>query len=59
MGDERDTTHDEDCPECTHHWFIDAANSGLCRKCGESKQFPRSWSAASIQKAWRNRSTKV
>lgn len=59
MKNEREAVHDGDCKGCIHHWLIDERNYGVCRKCGESKQFPRSWSAASIQHAWRNRSSKV
>jgi len=41
------TDHDDDCKECIHHWLIDARNFGVCRKCGDSKQFC-SWPEAAI-----------
>ena len=25
--------------ECIHHWIIDSANYGKCRKCGEERDF--------------------
>lgn len=25
---------------CRHYWIIDSANYGVCRKCGELRQFP-------------------
>ena len=59
MGNERETVHDDDCKECIHHWLIDERNFGVCKKCGAGKQFSRSWSAASFQKAWCNTSSKA
>ena len=59
MGNEYETVHDADCKECIHHWLIDAVNLGVCKKCGESRQFCSIWSAASIQKTWARRSGKV
>ena len=59
MGNERETVHDDDCKECIHHWLIDERSFGVCKKCGASKQFYGWWNAASIQKAWCNRSSKV
>jgi len=53
------TDHDDDCKECIHHWLIDARNFGVCRKCGDSKQFC-SWPEAAIyQRARGIRSSKV
>jgi len=26
--------------ECIHHWQIDVLNYGICKKCGEERQFP-------------------
>ena len=46
MGDEYEIVHDDDCIQCIHHWLIDAMNLGVCKKCGESKQFC-CWSEAS------------
>lgn len=51
MVDKCETVHDEDCQECIHHWLIDARNLGVCKKCGESKQFCSWWEAASRQRA--------
>ena len=59
MGNEYETVHDDDCKECIHHWLIDAVNLGVCKKCGGSRQFCGTWSAASIQNTWRHRSGKV
>jgi hypothetical protein len=39
MGNGRETVHDDDCQECIHHWLIDKRNFGVCKKCGDSKQF--------------------
>ena len=39
-----------DGKECIHHWLIDERNSGVCKKCGESKQFSSSW--GTVQRAW-------
>ena len=39
-----------DGKECVHHWLIDVHNLGVCKKCGESKQFCSSW--GTIQKSW-------
>ena len=59
MGHDRETVHDDDCKECIHHCLIDERNSGICKKCGASKQFSCSWSAVSSQKAWYNTSSKA
>jgi hypothetical protein len=42
-----------DSRECIHHWIIDVMNLGVCKKCGVSKQFSVSWSAASLRNACR------
>lgn len=26
--------------ECIHHWIIDQAGHGVCKKCGAEKDFP-------------------
>jgi hypothetical protein len=59
MGNEYETVHDDDYKECIHHWLIDVRNFGVCKKCGESKHFCSTWSAASIHNAWHRRSGKV
>jgi len=59
MKNESETVRDENCPQCVHHWLIDERNLGICKKCGESRQFSCSWSAVSIQKAWCSRSSKA
>ena len=48
-----------DAAQCVHHWIIDAANLGVCKKCGQIKQFSGTWSAASSQKAWGRNSAKA
>jgi hypothetical protein len=53
------TDHDDDCQQCIHHWLIDARNFGVCRKCGDSKQFCSWPEAASYQRASGIRSGKV
>ncbi len=58
MGNKHET-NDDHCEECIHHWLIDQKNCGVCRKCGEIRQFPRAWSALSIQAGWRSRASKV
>ena len=59
MDNQGDTVPDSDSAQCVHHWIIDAANLGVCKKCGQIKQFSGTWSAASSQKAWGRNSTKV
>jgi hypothetical protein len=59
VGNEYETVHDDDCRECIHHWLINSVNLGVCKKCGESKQFSGTWSAASIQRPWGRSSGKV
>jgi hypothetical protein len=46
-----------DGKECIHHWLIDERNSGVCKKCGVSKQFSSSW--GNVQKSWYARAGKV
>jgi len=43
--------------ECIHYWLLDEKNYGVCKKCGEAKQFCSSWST--IQKAWYSRANKA
>ena len=59
MVDKSETAHDDDCRQCIHHWLIDARNLGVCKKCGESKQFCNWWEAASQRVARGRRSGKV
>ncbi len=59
MGNGRETVHDDDCQECIHHWLIDERNFGVCKKCGESKQFCHWWEAASFQMGRGTKSSKV
>jgi hypothetical protein len=42
---------------CIHYWLLDEKNYGVCKKCGEAKQFCSSWST--IQKAWYSRPNKA
>ncbi len=46
-----------DGKECIHHWLIDERNSGVCKKCGVSKQFSGSW--GNIQKSWHAGASKM
>jgi hypothetical protein len=59
MGNELETVHEEVIEECIHYWLIDGKNFGVCKKCGEAKQFCSSWNATSVQKGWSNRSGKA
>jgi len=59
MGNELGTVHNDDLERCIHHWLISVKNLGICKKRGASKQFCGSWSAASIQRAWRTTSSGV
>jgi hypothetical protein len=59
MANESEPAGAEECTQCIHHWLIDEKNLGVCKKCGESKQFSNTWSAASIQKAWGSRAGKA
>ncbi|MBM3156885.1 MAG: hypothetical protein FJ004_06335 [Chloroflexi bacterium] len=42
--------------ECIHYWLLDEKNHGVCKKCGEARQFCSSW--GSIQKAWSSKPNK-
>lgn len=33
-------------PGCIHHFFIDQYQVGMCKKCGEERQFPSCWEKA-------------
>jgi len=44
---------------CVHHWIIDMSNCGICKKCGEKKQFNNSWSYVSLQNTWSKTSKKA
>jgi hypothetical protein len=57
--DKCDTAHDDTSQQCIHHWLIDARNLGVCKKCGESKQFCCWWEAASRQRSRGTRSGKL
>ena len=59
MKNQGETVPDNDSGQCIHHWIIDAANLGVCKKCGQVKQFSGTWSAASSHKAWGRNSTKL
>ena len=59
MKNEGEKTLTGDYIQCIHHWLIDERNLGVCKKCGESRQFSCSWSAVSIQKAWCKKSEKL
>lgn len=49
MGNEHKTVYDDDFSKCIHHWLIDARNFGVCKKCGDSKQFCCWWETASYR----------
>ena len=59
MENQGETVPGDDSVQCIHYWIIDAANLGVCKKCGQVKQFSGTWSAASSQKAWGRNSTKA
>ena len=59
MENQGETVPGNDLAQCIHYWIIDAANLGVCKKCGQVKQFSGTWSAASSQKAWGRNSTKT
>jgi hypothetical protein len=59
MENECEMFHDDNYKQCIHHWLIDQRNFGVCKKCGESKQFCCWWEAASYQMARGIRSGKV
>ncbi len=60
MENKHVTAHDSDCEVCIHHWLINERNFGVCKKCGESKQFSSgSWYDASIRKNSQTKSGKA
>jgi DNA-directed RNA polymerase subunit M/transcription elongation factor TFIIS len=60
MENEHMTAHDSDGEMCIHHWLINERNFGVCKKCGESKQFSSgSWYDASLKKTSQTKSSKV
>ena len=60
MENEHMTAHDSDGEVCIHHWLINERNFGVCKKCGESKQFSSgSWYDASLKKTPHTKSSKV
>ncbi len=59
MENEQGTAKDAEHESCIHHWLINEKNFGVCKKCGESKQFfSGSWYDASIRKTAYSRSSK-
>jgi hypothetical protein len=60
MESEHVTQHDVHSEICIHHWLINEKNFGVCKKCGESKQFSSSsWYDASMKKTSHTKSSKV
>lgn len=60
MENEHRTAKDSEPEACIHHWLINEKNFGVCKKCGESKQFHSgSWYDASIRKTAYSKSNKV
>lgn len=60
MENKHVTAHDSDGEVCIHHWLINERNFGVCKKCGESKQFSSgSWYDASIRKNSQTKSGKL
>ena len=51
--------NNSDYQKCIHHWFIDEKNFGICKKCGDRKQFSNSWTAAGNHRAWAGRPDKA
>jgi len=59
MENEQGAVHVDDSEKCIHYWLIGQRNLGVCRKCGASKQFCGTWSAASSHRAWKARANNV
>ncbi len=36
-----------------HYWVINDRNLGICKKCGDSKQFPNVWLGQTISCDWK------
>lgn len=36
-----------------HHWIIDDRNLGVCKKCGDRRQFPNVWLGQTISCDWK------
>lgn len=60
MDSEHVTAHESNFELCIHHWLINERNFGVCKKCGESKQFSSgSWYDSSARKTSHTKSSKV
>lgn len=60
MENKHVTEHGADGELCIHHWLINEKNFGVCKKCGESKQFNTgSWYDSSMKKTSQTKSSKV
>ena len=60
MENDHVKAQDSDCELCIHHWLINERNFGVCKKCGETKQFSSgSWYDASIRKPSHTKSGKL
>ena len=51
MVDKCETAREDDGQQCIHHWLIDSKNLGVCKKCGERRQFRCWWEVASHERA--------
>ncbi len=58
MENKSEKAHNDDRQDCIHHWLIDERNLGVCKKCGEIRQFSRSWNPLSNHGTWSNKPNK-
>jgi hypothetical protein len=56
MENQCETVDEGDCSQCIHHWLINSTNLGVCKKCGESRQFCGTWSATIPKGSWGSKS---
>ncbi len=53
MGNKQECSEDGRQRNKAHHWLIDGANFGVCKKCGATKQFEtKQWNWQMLRDAY-------